>query len=107
MNDREIVRAGAAGFRGSPQLLLTLLSQSPLPSSTGPKDPDQFFTWMSVDPVDGSVNIIYYDRREGDGSGVHVYLARSIDGGRVACLWTHATPEANVLRATVLDFRGR
>ncbi len=97
---------------------------------------DQFFTWMSVDPVDGSVNIIYYDRREGDGRGVHVYLARSTDGGRsfverrisaeafepvsgrffgdyngisayggrVACLWTHATPEANVLRAVVLDF---
>ena len=97
---------------------------------------DQFFTWMSVDPVDGSVNIVYYDRRDGDGSGVHVYLARSIDGGqtftefristeafvpvpgrffgdyngisayggRVASLWTHATPEANVLRATVIDF---
>ena len=44
-------------------------------------DRDQFYTWMSVDPVDGSVNIVYYDRREGDGSGTHVYLARSIDGG--------------------------
>jgi hypothetical protein len=97
---------------------------------------DQFFTWMSVDPVDGSVNIVYYDRREGDGSGVHVYLARSVDGGRsftehkisaepfepnpnlffgdyngisayggrVACLWTHSTPEANLLRAFVGDF---
>jgi hypothetical protein len=43
---------------------------------------DQFFTWMAVDPVDGSVNIVYYDRREGDGSGVQVYLARSTDGGR-------------------------
>lgn len=43
---------------------------------------DQFFTWMSVDPTNGSVNIVYYDRREGDGSGVHVYLARSVDGGR-------------------------
>ncbi len=41
----------------------------------------QFFTWMSVDPVDGSVNIVYYDRRAGDGMGVHVYLARSEDGG--------------------------
>jgi hypothetical protein len=45
-------------------------------------DRDQFFTWMSVDPVDGSVNIVYYDRREGDGSGIHVYLARSTDGGQ-------------------------
>ncbi len=42
----------------------------------------QFFTWMSVDPVDGSVNIVYYDRRARDGKGVHVYLARSTDGGR-------------------------
>ncbi|UCF19051.1 MAG: glycosyl hydrolase [Gemmatimonadota bacterium] len=99
-------------------------------------DRDQFFTWMSVDPVDGSVNIVYYDRRAGDGRGVHVYLARSTDGGRtfreykisdepfvpdtrrffgdyngisayggrVACLWTHSTGEANVLRAAVLDF---
>ncbi len=96
---------------------------------------DQFFTWMSVDPIDGSVNIVYYDRRHGDGSGVHVYLARSSDGGRsfsehrisdepfvpnprlffgdyngisayggrVACLWTHSTREANVLRAFVAD----
>ena len=100
---------------------------------------DQFFTWMSVDPVDGSVNIVYYDRRDGDGSGVHVYLARSIDGGGtfsefristegfepapdrffgdyngisayggwVACLWTHSEPDANVLRASVLDFGTR
>lgn len=36
----------------------------------------------------------------GDDNGINAY------GGRVACLWTHATPEANVLRATVLDFRG-
>lgn len=43
---------------------------------------DQFFPWMSVDPVDGSVNVVYYDRRAGDGSGVSVYIARSTDGGR-------------------------
>jgi hypothetical protein len=42
---------------------------------------DQFFTWMSTDPVDGSVNVVWYDRRGGDGSGIDVYLARSTDGG--------------------------
>jgi hypothetical protein len=100
---------------------------------------DQFFTWMSVDPTDGSVNIVYYDRRDGDGRRVYVYLARSTDGGRtfreyrisaepfepvpdrffgdyigvsaysgrVAALWTHAAPEANVLRAVVIDFGAR
>jgi hypothetical protein len=102
-------------------------------------DRDQFFTWLSVDPVDGSVNIVYYDRREGDGRGIHVYLARSEDGGvrfteqrissesfvpnpnlffgdyngvsayggRVACIWTHSTPQANVVRTRVIDFTRR
>jgi len=43
---------------------------------------EQFFTWMSVDPVDGSVNIIFYDRRDTTGATTGLTLARSIDGGR-------------------------
>lgn len=42
----------------------------------------QFFTWMSVDPADGSINILFYDRRDGTGTQTRVTLARSIDGGR-------------------------
>ncbi len=42
----------------------------------------QFFTWMSVDPVDGSVNVVFYDRRDTEGALTKVILARSIDGGR-------------------------
>jgi len=42
----------------------------------------QFFTWMSVDPVDGSVNIVFYDRRDTEGAATKVMLARSVDGGR-------------------------
>ena len=42
----------------------------------------QFFTWMAVDPVDGSVNIIFYDRRDSAGIQTHLTLARSVDGGR-------------------------
>ncbi len=42
----------------------------------------QFFSWMSVDPVDGSVNIIFYDRRNMNGTFTGVTLARSIDGGK-------------------------
>ena len=42
----------------------------------------QFFTWMSVDPVDGSVNIVFYDRRDTEGALTELILARSIDGGR-------------------------
>lgn len=42
----------------------------------------QFFTWMSVDPADGSINIIFYDRRDTVGTQTRVTLARSVDGGR-------------------------
>jgi hypothetical protein len=42
----------------------------------------QFFTWMSVDPIDGSVNIVFYDRRDTEGALTKLTLARSIDGGR-------------------------
>ncbi|HEY8411448.1 MAG TPA: hypothetical protein VIK76_08595, partial [Pyrinomonadaceae bacterium] len=40
------------------------------------------FTWMSVDPVDGSVNVVFYDRRDLSGALTGVTLARSMDGGR-------------------------
>ena len=42
----------------------------------------QFFTWMAIDPTDGSVNIVFYDRREGKGTQTGLTLARSVDGGR-------------------------
>jgi hypothetical protein len=44
---------------------------------------DQFFQWLAVDPADGAVNIIFYDRR-GDPQNRKqiVVLARSTDGGR-------------------------
>jgi hypothetical protein len=41
----------------------------------------QFMSWMSVDPITGSVNIIYYDRRSYNDLSTDVYLARSTDGG--------------------------
>ncbi len=42
----------------------------------------QFFTWMSVDPADGSINVFFYDRRDGQGTQTGVTLARSVDGGK-------------------------
>jgi hypothetical protein len=42
----------------------------------------QFFTWMAVDPVDGSVNVVFYDRRDTEGTRTGVTLARSLAGGR-------------------------
>jgi hypothetical protein len=42
----------------------------------------QFMTWMAVDPADGSINVIFYDRRGQTGTRTAVTVARSIDGGR-------------------------
>ncbi len=42
----------------------------------------QFLTWMAVDPVDGAVHIVFYDRRRHEGSRTDVFLASSYDGGQ-------------------------
>jgi len=42
----------------------------------------QFFTWMSVDPTDGSVNVVFYDRRDTNGAMTRLVMARSVDGGK-------------------------
>ncbi|HMP15885.1 MAG TPA: sialidase family protein [Gemmatales bacterium] len=42
----------------------------------------QFFPWLAVDPVDGSINICFYDRRAETGVKTTLTLARSIDGGQ-------------------------
>ncbi|MFI5144705.1 MAG: glycosyl hydrolase [Ignavibacteria bacterium] len=41
----------------------------------------QFMGWMSVDPLTGAVNVLFYDRRNYDDTQTDVYLARSTDGG--------------------------
>lgn len=44
---------------------------------------EQFFQWLAVDPVDSSVNVVFYDRRrDPDNRKQIVVLARSTDGGR-------------------------
>ncbi len=43
---------------------------------------DQFFTSMAVDPADGSVNIVFFDRRDWGDTRTGLTLARSIDGGQ-------------------------
>jgi hypothetical protein len=43
---------------------------------------EQWFPWLVVDPLDGSVNIAYYDRGAQEGTLTDVTLARSVDGGR-------------------------
>jgi hypothetical protein len=59
---------------------------------------EQFFQWLAVDPIDGSVNVLFYDRR-GDPLGHKqiVVLARSNDGGRSFAnyAWTDEPFEAS------------
>jgi hypothetical protein len=43
---------------------------------------EQFFTWMAVDPIDGAVNIAFFDRRDLEDANTRVILARSTDGGK-------------------------
>jgi hypothetical protein len=54
----------------------------PLRINPDGKGKEQWFPWMVVDPVDGSVNVAYYDRAARDGTLADVALARSVDGGR-------------------------
>ncbi len=43
---------------------------------------EQFFQWLAVDPVDGSVNVLFYDRRRDPANFKQiVVLARSTDAG--------------------------
>jgi hypothetical protein len=48
---------------------------------------DQFFQWMAVDPVNGAINLVFYDRRP-DNEQTTVTLARSIDGGKTFANYT-------------------
>lgn len=43
---------------------------------------DQLFAWMAVDPRDGSINLVFYDRRDLKETLTGLTLARSVDGGR-------------------------
>jgi hypothetical protein len=44
---------------------------------------EQFFQWLAVDPTDGSVDVLFYDRRRDPQNRKQiVVLARSTDGGR-------------------------
>ena len=41
----------------------------------------QFFTWMTCDQTTGAIYIVFYDRRNLEGTWTDVYLAYSFDGG--------------------------
>jgi BNR repeat-like domain len=59
---------------------------------------EQFFQWLAVDPTDGSINVVFYDRR-GDPQNRKqiVVLARSTDSGHTFnnYAWTNEAFEAS------------
>lgn len=58
---------------------------------------EQFFQWSAVDPTDGTVNVVFYDRRNDPRNRKQiVVLARSTDGGRTFAnyAWTDNAFEA-------------
>lgn len=55
---------------------------NPVRVNTDDQGRDQFFTWMAVDPIDGSINVVFYDRGATTGTRTRLTLARSIDGGK-------------------------
>jgi hypothetical protein len=58
---------------------------------------EQFFQWLAVDPVDGSLSLLFYDRRRDPQNRQQiVVLARSTDGGRTFnnYAWTEQPFEA-------------
>jgi len=61
---------------------------------------EQFFQWLAVDPTDGSVNVIFYDRRRDPQNRKQiVVLARSTDGGHSFnnYAWTETPFEAGAV----------
>jgi hypothetical protein len=53
----------------------------PLRVNDDPPGKHQFFHWLAVDPTNGYLYIVFYDRRNYDDNQTDVYLAVSRDGG--------------------------
>jgi len=67
----------------------------------------QFFTWMAVDPSDGSVNVLFYDRRGRRGTMSGLTLARSTDGGATFVNHPVAIPDFEITdKITFGDYLG-
>jgi hypothetical protein len=42
---------------------------------------DQFFPWLTIDQTNGTLYVVFYDRRNTQGDTTEVWVARSTDGG--------------------------
>jgi hypothetical protein len=54
---------------------------SPMRVNNDVSNRQQFFPWLSVDPITGKLYVIFYDRRNTTGDATDVAVARSADGG--------------------------
>lgn len=68
---------------------------------------EHFFQWMAVDPADGSVNVIFYDRR-GDprNRAQTVVLARSTDGAQSFQNYSWTDQPFNARGGFIGDYNG-
>ena len=68
---------------------------------------DQFFQWLAVDPVDGSANVIFCDRRaDPDNRSYYVTLARSTDGGKTFQNYVWSTQPSDPKDIFMGDYMG-
>ena len=68
---------------------------------------DQFFQWLAVDPIDGSVNILFCDRRaDPDNRKYIMVLARSIDGARTFQNYAWSTKPSDPTDVFMGDYIG-
>jgi hypothetical protein len=68
---------------------------------------DQFFQWLAVDPVDGSENIIFCDRRGDPGNrSYYMTLARSNDGGQTFKNYAWSTQPSDPKDVFMGDYMG-
>jgi hypothetical protein len=68
---------------------------------------DQFFQWLAVDPVEGSVNIIFCDRRsDSENRSYRMVLARSTDGARTFQNYVWSTKTSDPSDVFMGDYMG-
>jgi len=68
---------------------------------------EQVLSWMAVDPSDGAVNVLFYDRRGDSLNAVPtVALARSIDGGRTFANYAWSAVPSDARLAQYGDYIG-
>ena len=68
---------------------------------------DQLFQWLAVDPVDGSVNVIFCDRRADPANrSYYMVLARSADAGKTFKNYVWSTKPSDPTDVFMGDYMG-